>query len=409
MSDGPGIEAETPPLLRKCDGPVVDLVRWARSEGLYPYFLPIEGGDAAVVRIEGEEKIMLGSNNYLGITHHPRVLEAAGRALDRYGSGATGSRFLTGNTDLHDRLEERLAAFLGKEDALVFTTGYQANVGIISALVGRSDTVFLDRRAHASIVDGALLCTGEMERFHHGDVDELETLLEEAGPDAGKLVVTDGVFSMEGDVAPLPRLVSAARRHGAVLLLDDAHGLGVLGERGAGTAEHFDLTDEVDLIMATFSKSLASVGGVVAGDVRVLDHLRHSARSLIFSASMPPASAAGVLAALEVLEAEPELRERLWSNSERLRDGLEATGLGVRASETPIVPVEVGGIERTARFWRALYDRGVFVHPVIPPAVPPNSCLIRVSVTAAHSEEHVERVLDAFRGAVEDVGIDGGG
>lgn len=374
-------------------------VAWAEREGFYPYYLPVEDGDATEVVIRGERKIMLGSNNYLGLTHHPRVLEAARRALERFGSGATGSRLLTGNTVYHDALEERFADLFEKEAALVFTTGYQTNVGIISSLVGRGDHVFLDRRAHASIVDGALMCLGTLHRYPHQDAEALDRMLESADPESGRLVVTDGVFSMEGDLTDLPTLVGVARRRGAAILVDDAHGLGLFGEGGAGTASHFGLQDEVDLIMATFSKSLGSVGGVVAGDRRVIDVLRHTARSLIFSASLPPASAAGTLAALEVMTGQPGLRDRLWANSERLLDGLTGLGLPVGDSATPIIPVRMEGMETAFRFWKALYDRGVLVHPVVPPAVPPRSCLIRVSVTAAHDDEQIDRVLEAFDGA----------
>lgn len=392
-------------LLTRGEAELMRHVAWAEAEGFYPYFLPVEGGDATEVVIRGVRKIMLGSNNYLGLTHHPRVVEAVRNALDRFGSGATGSRLLTGNTVLHDALEERFCDLFQKEAALVFTTGYQTNVGIISALVGRGDHVYLDRRAHASIVDGALMCLGTLHRYPHQDAGALDLMLREVDPDAGKLVVTDGVFSMEGDLTDLPELVAVARRGGAAILVDDAHGLGLFGDRGAGTASHFGVQDEVDLIMATFSKSLGSIGGVVAGEREVIDVLRHTARSLIFSAGLPPASVAGTLAALEVMTSEPGLRERLWHNSDRLREGLTELGLPVGESRTPILPVPMEGMETAFRFWKALYDRGVLVHPVVPPAVPPRSCLIRVSVTAAHRDEQIDRVLEAFAGALGAVEI----
>lgn len=388
-----------PGLLRRCGGPTTELARWAKRRGLYPYFLPVEEATATEVRIQGEWKVMLGSNNYLGLTHDPRVSAAAREAMGRYGTGATGSRLLTGNIDLLDDMEERFAELWGKEAALVFSTGYQTNLGVVSGLLGRGDHVFLDRRSHASIVDGALLSRGTIHRFGHRDHEDLDRLLEGASPDAGTLVVTDGVFSMEGHLAPLPELVAAARRHGAALMVDEAHALGVLGTSGAGSVEHFGLQGEVDLIMATFSKSLGSMGGVVAGPAPVLEHLEHNARPFMFTAALPPASVAGVLAALDIMLGEPERRARLWERSSRLRDGLRSLGFCLRGGDTPIIPVEIGDVEATCRFWKALFDGGVFVHPVVPPAVPPNSCLLRVSLTAAHTEAQIDRVLEVFRKA----------
>jgi 8-amino-7-oxononanoate synthase len=372
------------------------LAREVQALGVYPYFWPIEDSTATEARICGEWKIMVGSNNYLGLTHHPHVLEAARTAMAKYGSGSTGSRFLNGTLDLHYTLEDRLARFFGKESALVFTTGYQASIGALAPLVGRDDHVFLDKLDHASLVDGARLGHGRVHRYPHGDVAALARALAATPDGAGKLVVTDGVFSMEGSIVDLPRLVAVSKEHGAALLVDEAHALGVLGPSGAGTVEHFGLADQVDLIMATFSKSLASIGGVAAGDEDVIHYLRHHSRALIFTASMPPASLAGVLAALDVLETEPERRERLWANTRRVANGLRALGFDIGATQTPVIPVLFGDTMRSLQVWRALFDGGVFTHPIVPPAVPVNSARLRVSMSAEHSTEQVDRVLDVF-------------
>ncbi|HEY9225089.1 MAG TPA: aminotransferase class I/II-fold pyridoxal phosphate-dependent enzyme, partial [Gemmatimonadaceae bacterium] len=367
-----------------------------RAMGIYPYFTPIEETTETEARIGGEWKIMVGSNNYLGLTHHPKVLEAAQLAASRYGGGSTGSRFLNGTLDLHYELEARLAAFFHKEAALVFTTGYQASLGAIAPLVGRDDHVFLDRLDHASLVDGARLSLGEVHRYAHGDFDGLARQLARTPRDAGKLVVTDGVFSMEGSIVDLPRLVAVGKEHGAAILVDEAHALGVLGPDGAGTVSHFGLGDQVDLILATFSKSLASVGGVIAGPADVVQYLRHHSRALIFTASMPPASVAGVLAALDVLQKEPERRAKLWENTKRVADGLRALGFDIGATQSPVIPVLIGDPVQAMTAWRALFDQDVFTHPIIPPAVPEHSCRIRVSMSAEHSSEQIDRVLAAF-------------
>src|SRR2546427_727151 len=300
--------------------------REVQAAGLYPYFKPISHSEDTTVVIEGKPRIMMGSNNYLGLTHHPRVLEAAKTALERYGSGCTGSRFLNGTLDLHEQLENRLAEFFGKEAALVFSTGYQANLGVISCLVGRGDIVLLDKLDHASIVDGAKMSFGETQRFTHGDLTQLERLLSRHA-DKGVMIIVDGVYSMEGDIADVPSLLKLAQRYGAALALDDAHSVGVLGPKGDGTAAHFGLTDEVDIIVGTFSKSLASIGGFVAGSDSVIHYLKHNSRPLIFTAALPPSNTAGVLAAMEVMIAEPERRDRLWENTRRLHDGLRSLGL----------------------------------------------------------------------------------
>jgi len=345
-------------IFEKCDA--YTLAREVQAMGIYPYFTPIEETTATEARIEGGWKIMVGSNNYLGLTHHPKVLEAARRAAIRYGVGSTGSRFLNGTLDLHYELEARLATFFRQQAALVFTTGYQASLGVLGPLLGRNDHAFLDRLDHASLVDGARLGVGEMHRFAHGDFDGLARQLSRVPPDAGKLVVTDGVFSMEGTIVDLPQLVSVSKRHGAAVLVDEAHALGVLGDDGAGTVSHFGLHDEVDLILATFSKSLASIGGVVAGPESVIHYLRHHSRALIFTASMPPSSVAGALAALDILQDEPERRARLWDHTNRMADGLRSLGFDIGATRTPVIPVVVGDPIRAMVMWRALFDDGVF-------------------------------------------------
>src|SRR5215212_879297 len=313
--------------------------------GLYPYFKPISESEDTVVVIDGMKRIMLGSNNYLGLTHHPKVLDAASRALSRYGSGCTGSRFLNGTLDLHEQLEGSLAEFLGKEACLVFSTGYSANLGLIAGLVGRGDVVYLDKLDHASIVDGAKLSYGETERFNHGDLANLERRLERNGSGRGAMIIVDGVYSMEGNIADVPGLSRVARKHGVALALDDAHALGVLGPNGDGTGAHFGMTHNVDIIAGTFSKSLASIGGFVAASESVIHYLRHHSRPLIFTASLPPANTAGVLAALEVLQREPERRDQLWANTRRLQEGFRHLGFDIGSAERHIGPVLIGTLE----------------------------------------------------------------
>lgn len=378
--------------------------REIKKTGLYPYFKSISKSNDTIVTIEGRDIIMMGSNNYLGLTHHPKVLEAARDALERYGSGCTGSRFLNGTLDLHEILEQRLAAFIGKESALVFSTGYQANLGLISALVGRNDVVLIDKLDHASIVDGAKMSYGVTERFRHGDMAQLESLLQKHSG-KGLLIVVDGVYSMEGNIADLPALVDLAHRYGAALAVDDAHAIGVLGPNGEGTAAHFGLADEVDVIAGTFSKSLGSIGGYVAGTEEVIDYLKHLSRPLMFSAALPPANTAGVLAALEVMVAEPERRENLWKNTHKLQDGLKSLGYEIGASETPIVPVVIGELWDTFRFWRKVFDAGIFTNPVVPPAVPPKECRLRTSLMASHSDSQIDFALDTFAKLGKEVGI----
>jgi 8-amino-7-oxononanoate synthase len=371
--------------------------RDAMERGVYPYFQPIEESFDTEVVIRGERKIMAGSNNYLGLTHHPYVLERAQAALHRYGSGCTGSRFLNGTLDMHEELEVRLASFMGQEAALVFSTGYQTNLGIIATLAGRGSVVLQDRLNHASLVDAAQLSGGEMIRYPHGDLIALRRLLERHwDASGGVLIVTDGVFSMEGNIVDLPSIVALAREYGARVMVDDAHSVGVLGERGGGTPQHFGMEDQVDVVMATFSKSFASIGGAAAAPESVIHYLKHHARSLIFSASMPPSAVATVLACLDVMEREPERRIRLWENAAYLREGLQALGFDTVTSETPIIPVVTGKMERTFVFWRALFDAGVFTNPVLPPAVPESSCRLRTSVMATHTRDQLDQVLEAF-------------
>ena len=376
-----------------------------KAQGLYPYFKPISESEDTVVVIEGQKRIMLGSNNYLGLTHHPKVLEAASRALHLYGSGCTGSRFLNGTLDLHLQLEEALARFVNKEDCIVFSTGYNANLGLISGLVSKGDVVFLDKLDHASIVDGAKMSYGTTERFHHGDLEGLERKLSRSDPAAGKMVIVDGVYSMEGDIANVPALLRLCRRHGAALAIDDAHSIGVLGPNGDGTAPHYGLSDEVDIIAGTFSKSLASIGGFVAGARSVINYLRHHSRPLIFTAALPPANTAGVLAALEVLQVEPERRDRLWVNTKRLADGFQSLGFDIGPSETPIIPILIGPLEKTLVMWRKVFDAGVFTNPVVPPAVPPSQCRLRTSLMASHTNDQIDYCLETIGRLGRELGV----
>jgi 8-amino-7-oxononanoate synthase len=368
--------------------------RELRAAGLYPYFMPIEESHDTYVIIAGKKKIMVGSNNYMGLTHDPRILEASKKAIDRFGSGNTGSRFLNGNLDLHDRLEEELADFTGKEAALVFSTGYQTNLGTLGALIGRNDTVYVDKLDHASIQDGVRLGFGRIQRFAHGDHEMLRRMLEAESADRGKLIAVDGVYSMEGDIADLPTLIKLKNDNGAGLLVDDAHSVGVLGSTGAGTAEHFGVTGEVDLILGTFSKSFASICGFCAGSADIIEYLRNHARALIFSASMPPSAVATVLTALEIIRTEPERRERLWKNTRKMMEGFRGIGFDIGPTETPIVPILIGPMEKTFLFWRALFDAGVFTNPVVPPAVPEGSCRLRTSYMATHTDDQLDFVLE---------------
>jgi 8-amino-7-oxononanoate synthase len=342
--------------------------------------------------------IMMGSNNYLGLTHHPKVLEAAEQAARKYGTGCTGSRFLNGTLDIHEKLEAELAEFTGFEAALVFSTGYQTNLGVITGLMGREDIVLIDKLDHASIVDGCSMAAGETMRFRHNDMEDLEKqLVRVADRPGGRLIPVDGVFSMEGDLAPLPQLLDVAQRHGARLFVDEAHSIGVLGPHGAGTVDHFGVADRVDIIMGTFSKSFASIGGFVASEEPVIHYLKHHARPLIFSAAMPAYAVATVRAALQIIRTEPERRQRLLENASYFRKALESLGFDTATTESPIIPVVVGEIDRTFAFWKLLFENGVFTNAVIPPAVPPNASRIRTSLIATHTREQLDRVVEIFQ------------
>jgi 8-amino-7-oxononanoate synthase len=396
-----------PDLFDKCEK--YTAARAAIAAGVYPYFHVIESGQDPEVICEGKKMIMVGSNNYLGLTSHPKLKEAAIEATKEFGVGCVGSRFLNGTLSLHIELEERLAKFCRKEAALVFSTGMQTNLGAISALVGKRDVVITDKYDHGSIIDGCRLSYGRMKRFRHNDMHDLERVLKSHTTDeGGALIVVDGVFSMEGDICDLPSIVRLAREHGARVLVDDAHGIGALGPRGAGVADYFDLEDEVDIIVGTFSKSFACVGGFAAASEEVCHYLKHFARSMIFSASLPPANVASVIAALDIIESEPERRDRLAEVSEKMRDGLRALGYDTGESTTPIIPVIVGDDLTARALWRNLYDRGIFTTPVMTPAVPENRALIRVSCMATLSDDHVQQVLDAFAAAGKEMGLLGG-
>jgi 8-amino-7-oxononanoate synthase len=367
--------------------------RAAQAAGLYPYFLPLEDTEGTEVTIGGRRVLMIGSNNYLGLTTDPRVRQAAIEATRRYGTSCTGSRFLNGTLALHQELERRLAAFVGKDAALVFSTGFQVNLGVISCLVGRGDIVVADKDDHASIVDGCMLALGELRRFNHNDLDHLDRVLAAASETAGRLVIVDGVYSMGGDLAPLPGLQAVCAKYGARLMVDDAHGLGVMGQ-GRGTAAHFGLSNQVDLIMGTFSKSFASLGGFIAGDEDVIHYIQHHARSLIFSASMPAANVAAVLAALDIIESEPQHVERLWAVTERMRTGLKAAGFNTGPSVTPVIPILIGDFEQTLMAWKMCFEAGLYTNAVISPAVPPDQCLLRTSYMATHTDGQIDRALN---------------
>lgn len=377
----------------------------AMAAGYYPYFIPLDENEGTEVTYQGHRLIMCGSNNYLGLTTHPKVREAAIEAIRKYGTSNTGSRFLNGTLRLHKELEEELADFVGKEAVLVFSTGYQTNLGTIQGIVGRNDTVILDRDDHASIVDGSVLSQGRILRFKHNDMADLERVLQKADPDHGRLVMVDGVYSMGGDIAPLPELVRLCRQYGARLMVDDAHSMGVLGPQGNGTAAHFGLTDEVDLIMSTFSKSFASLGGFIAGDEEVVHYIQHFGRAMIFSASIPPANAAAARAALQIMKEEPERRERLWQIARRMKREFSAMGWNTGDSETPIIPIIVGDDMKTIFLWKRLFEEGVFVNPVLPPAVPPNKSLLRTSYMATHTDAQLDQVLETFHKVGRELGL----
>ncbi len=375
-----------------------------KAENLYPYFQPIETEQGTEVKIQGKKLLMLGSNSYLGLTTDDRVKAASIDAIRKYGTGNAGSRFLNGTLDLHIVLEKRLADFVHKDAALLFSTGFQANLSV-SALIDKNDTVIIDKSDHASIVDGTRLGFGTIKRFKHNDMKSLESVLKRLDPKTGKLVIVDGVFSMEGDIVNLPELVKLKKKYNFRIMVDDAHAIGVIGKNGRGTSDHFELTDQVDIIMGTFSKSLASLGGFIASDKLTINYLKHHARSLIFSASITPASTAAVMAALDIMEKEPDRIEKLWKNTRFMKNGLEDLGFDTGGSVTPIIPVRAGNKETTLMMWRLLFNSGLFVNPVLPPAVPPNKGLIRVSLMATHAIGQLEFALDKFKAAGKKLGV----
>lgn len=379
-------------LFKKCYD--FDLADKYKKAGIYPYFHSLETKQDIVVEMEGKREIMIGSNNYLGLTSDPRVIEAASNAIKEFGTGCSGSRFLNGTTKAHLEMEKELAEFLNKEDCVTMSTGFQTNLGVIAALCGRGDVVVCDKENHASIYDAIRLSYADMVRFKHADMDDLEEKLKNIPKDKGILIVTDGVFSMGGDICNLPKIVELKKKYGARIMIDDAHALGILGENGRGTAEYYGLEDEVDVICGTFSKSLASLGGYCAGDKKVIDYIRHSSRPFIFSASIQPASIAAVRKSLEIIKTEPERRKNLLDISDYMRQALKKRGIKIREANTPIIPIYTYEPDVTLKACKMLFDRGVYVNPVLPPATPPGECLIRTSYTATHTRELMDEAAD---------------
>jgi 8-amino-7-oxononanoate synthase len=377
-----------------------------QAAGLFPFFRTIESGQDPVVIMGGREMVMLGSNNYLGLTSHPKVKERAIEAIRKYGAGCAGSRFLNGSLDIHVQLEERLAQFMKKPACITFSTGFAVNLGVLSSLAGKGDCIYLDRQDHACIYDGARLAIGaDVKKFKHNDPADLRRLLALNGDRNGRLLVVDGVFSMEGDIAPLPEYVRICAGSDMALMVDDAHGIGVLGRHGRGTAEHFGIEDEVDLVMGTFSKSLATVGGFVVGEPDVIKFIKHRARSLIFTAAPAPASVGAVLAALDIIESEPERRERLWENTRFMMTALRAIGFDCGESSTPVIPIVVGPDEMAFKMAKRLEEEGVFVNAVVSPGSPPGRALIRTSYMATHTKAHLTRALEAFHKVGRELGL----
>lgn len=400
----PGSRMAAMDLFHKC-ADYYAMVERTKRAGHYPYFIPLSSEPDRRVVIDGRELIMLGSNNYLGLTTHPKVKEAAVAAIRKYGTGCTGSRFMNGTLDLHVQLEAELARFYKKESCLVFSTGYQTSLGVVSALVRKGDVAITDKLDHASIMDGCQMSFGTTKRFLHNDPVSLEKTLAAIPRTTGKLIALDGVFSVEGDLAPLDRFVPLAKKYHARMMVDDAHSVGVVGRHGRGTAEHFGVEDSVDLVMGTFSKSFATIGGYVVGAEKVIAFIRHNARPMLFSAAIPPPSAATVLAALEIVRTEPERRERLWRITRKMIDGLRGMGYDIGATETPIIPLHIGEMTRTLDFWRSLYDAGIFANAFVPPGVPPNRSCIRTSYMATHTDEDTDRALEVFEQVGRKTGV----
>ncbi len=393
-------------IFQKCHD--FEVVNQLRAAGLYAFFRTIRSGQDPVVRMNGQEVIMLGSNNYLGLTSHPEVKKAAAEALEVYGTGTAGSRFLNGTLDLHERLEKALARFMGREAAVTFSTGFQVNLGVLSCLADRQDTLILDNLDHACIIDGARLSFGRTLKYQHNDMTSLEERLSSISEERGRMIVVDGVFSMEGDLADLRGIVALKRRFGVRLMIDDAHGIGVMGEKGRGTAEHFGVEDEADLVMGTFSKALAGVGGFVVGDLPVIDYIKHKARTMIFSAAAPPASVASVLKALEIIEREPERRAQLWENTRFMMREFETLGFDIGDTASPVIPLIVGDDNVAFEFTMRLQADGVFVNPVVAPAVPLGRAMIRTSYMATHTRDQLDRALESFSRVGRRVGVIGG-
>jgi 8-amino-7-oxononanoate synthase len=373
--------------------------------GIYPYFREIESDQDTVVKIKGNDVLMFGSNSYLGLTNHPKIKEAAKQAINKYGTGCAGSRFLNGTLDIHIKLEERLADLVGKDGALCYSTGFQVNLGVVSVLTGRRDYILLDELDHASIIEGSRLSFSRILKYSHNDMHSLENKLKRCEPESMKLIVADGIFSMEGDIIKLPELVELADRYGATIMIDDAHSIGILGENGSGTSSHFGLTDKVDLIMGTFSKSLASLGGFIASDKYTINYLKHNSRSLIFSASITPASAAAVLAAIDIMTDEPERIRHLWDISNYALKSFREAGFDTGRSETPIIPLFIRDNYKALRLTQDLLAEGVFVNPVVSPAVPREDSLIRYSLMATHTREQVEISIEKITKAARTLGI----
>ncbi|MHB8208322.1 serine palmitoyltransferase [Mucilaginibacter sp.] len=376
-----------------------------REKGLYPYFRPIESGQDTEVIIDHKRVLMFGSNSYLGLTSHPKIKEASKKAIDKYGTGCAGSRFLNGTLDIHIELENRLATYVGKEAAVLFSTGFQVNLGVLSCITGRNDYLILDEYDHASLIDGSRLSFSKVIKYAHNNMADLERKLSILPEEAVKLIVVDGIFSMEGDIVKLPEIVELSKKYGANIMVDDAHSLGVIGHKGAGTASHFGLTDDVDLIMGTFSKSLASLGGFIAADAITIDYLKHRARSLMFSASMTPASVASVIAALDIIESEPERIQKLWDNTNYAMKLLLEEGFDLGPTESPILPIYVRDNDKTFLVTKYLQEAGIFVNPVVSPAVPSDSSLLRFSLMATHTFEQIDEAIDKIIKAFKEVGV----